>query len=182
MKKLFLILICISLLSCGKSVYYVYDQSEYKDHYSYCTLEITRKNEIIYRAASYKYWYLSYPVSNVFLYLYSNKYETDVTEKYYRFVAPSADISYVKNGYKSKFNHFFITFDEPEKSIYYSRKSNDTIYGTTDFDYIKNVYSFKEHGINWFPPYMVKVDKIDYTKFGSKIQHLNLKNPKRYKK
>ncbi|WP_281309422.1 hypothetical protein [Flavobacterium flavigenum] len=183
MKKIILIALYLGVLSCGKSIYYVYDTSKDEDHYSYCTLEITSKKEIIYRAASYKYWALSDP-RNSYIYIYSDKSATDINENHYSFVSGISDISYIRSRYEPEFKHFFIHFvDKPGYSVLYRRGVSDTIYSTADndFEYLKEGQGFKENGIKWFPPYMVKVDKIDYTKFGKKIQHLNLNSPKRKK-
>lgn len=184
MKKIFLILLVLSMTSCGKSIYYVYDYDT-KYHTNYCTLEITRKKEIIYRASSDEYWSQSYPFSNLYIYIYSDKYATDITKNHYSFVSGIADLILVENEFKPKFkNAFVVTFiDKPGYSILYKKEGNDTIFNVADndFEYLKEGRGFKENGIKWFPPYMVKVDKIDYTKFPKSIQHLNLKNPRKEK-
>ena len=69
MKKTLLTLLVFSLISCAKSNYYAYEYND-NDNISYCTLEITKKNEIIYRATSTDYWKKSYPYSNLYIYIY----------------------------------------------------------------------------------------------------------------
>ncbi|PAM93788.1 hypothetical protein B4N84_16070 [Flavobacterium sp. IR1] len=68
-------------------------------------------------------------------------------------------------------------------SISYHKDKNDTIVSNAnnDFEYLKEGHGFEKDGIKWFPPYMIKVDKIDYSKFRKDNQHLNLKNPKKKK-
>lgn len=186
MKKLFLLVFFFSLLSCSKSIYYAYYEKDI-NHPSYCTLEITKKKEIIYRASSYEYSSQSYPFDNLYIYIYSDKYATNIDENYYSFVSGgTSDIVYIKNEFKPKFSSFFLFFDyyKPGYSISYFRDGNDTIFSTArnDFEYLKTKgIGFKEHGIKWFPPYMVKVDKIDYTKFKKSVQHMNLKDPRKHK-
>lgn len=179
MKGIILIVLCFIILSCNRSIYYVYDITNDEDHYSYCTLEITGKKEIVYRAVSYKYWNLS-NARNSYVYIYSDKSSTDVNDNHYSFVTGISDISYIRSGYEPEFKHFFVHFvDKPGYSVLYRREISDTIYSTADngFEYLNEGQGFKENGIKWFPPYMVKIDKINYEKFGKKNQHLNLKKP-----
>lgn len=166
-------------MSCNRSILLRLCTTNDEDHYSYCTLEITGKKEIVYRAVSYKYWNLS-NASNSYVYIYSDKSSKDVNDNHYSFVTAISDISYIRSGYEPEFKHFFVHFaDKPGYSVLYRREINDTIYSTADndFEYLKEGQGFKENGIKWFPPYMVKGDKINYEKFGKKIEHLNLKKP-----
>jgi hypothetical protein len=181
MKKIILIVLTLNFLSCGKSIYYVYEYKD-KENNSYCTLEITNKKEIIYRATSDYYWANSYPFSNIYIYIYSDKNATSINENRYSFVYGFSELYLIENDIKPKYKYSFIDFgNKPSYSIFYRKDQNDTIVNTArgDFEYLKEGTGFKENGIKWFPPYMVKVDKIDYTKFGKEIQHLNLKKPRK---
>lgn len=184
MKKIILILLVLSMTSCGKSIYYVYDYDT-KYHTNYCTLEITRKKEIIYRASSDEYWSRSYPFSNLYIYIYSDKYATDIDRDYYRFVSGTSELHFIKNEFEPKYRRSILNLESVTvPSVMYRIDENDTIFNVTrnnDFEHLKKVSGYKENGVLWFPPYMVKVDKIDYTKFGKEIQHLNLKNPRKEK-
>jgi hypothetical protein len=183
MKKIILIVLTLNFLSCGKSVYYVFDDVKDKDYPSYCSLEITKKKEIIYRASSYKYSSQSYPFSNLYIYIYSDQLSTDIDKDYYRFVSGTSDLFFIKNEFKPKYQHSLLNLaNNVVPSIYYRIEENDTIINSEhDFEYLKKVDGFKENGILWFPPYMVKVDKIDYTKFKKSVQHMNLKDPRKQK-
>ena len=94
----------------------------------------------------------------------------------------------IENEYKPKYKFGLLDFaSNPGYSVLYHIEENDTIFNDArdarnDFEYLKEGRGFKENGIKWFPPYMVKVDKIDYSKFPKSIQHLNLKNPRKEKK
>ncbi|HEX8575732.1 MAG TPA: hypothetical protein VF677_05515 [Flavobacterium sp.] len=183
MKNSILLLSACLFFSCGKSVYYAYEFSnELNDYYSYCTLEITKNKEIIYRASSYKYHHV-YPHNNIYVYIYSNKEAAGISKNYYNFGATISDLWTIKYGDNLKMQGGFIYFDYPsDSSISYRIEENDTIVCTTnDFEYLKKGYGYKENGILWFPEYMVKVDKIDYNKFYKSIRHLNLKNPRKTK-
>ena len=180
MKNTILIVMIFIFLSCGKSVYYVYDDLANKDYPSYCALEITKKKEIIYRGSSYKYWSHSHPQSNIFIYIYSDKNATDITKNHYRFVSGTSQLYLIENKIKPKYIGRVLNLENNViPSVFYSIEENDKIVNSEEnFEYLKKVDGFKENGVLWFPPYMVKIDKIDYKKFGKEIQHLNLKNPR----
>ena len=181
MKKLILLLSLV-FLSCGKSMYYAYEITD-KNYSSYCTLEITSKKEIIYRGSSYKYLSDSYPYSNEYIYihLYGDQSATDINDWRNSFVHGIADLWIIKKDLKPKLEQRLIDFVyKPDYSVLYKKTESDTIISVANnnFEYLKEGRGFETNGIKWFPPYMVKIDKIDYAKFGKSIQHLNLKNPR----
>jgi hypothetical protein len=183
MKKIILILLVFILISCAKSTYYAYEY-KHNDYYNYCTLEITEKKEVIYRASADYYQSRSYPYSNLYIYIYSDKDATDVNKNHYSFVSGFSELYLIKTDLKPKLEHRFLDFgNKPGYSVLYriDDEIKDTIFSTADndFEYLKEGTGFETNGIKWFPPYMVKIDKIDYTKFHKSIQHLNLKNPKK---
>jgi hypothetical protein len=184
MKKIILITVFFSFISCGKSIYYAYEDigKNYSgESYikSYCTIEVTRKKEVIYRATSSNYWMNDYKKSNKFVYLYSYNdddfpnidnesfsFSNILLEMYYiKNHPPNYRIGFVKNIYPSKVYIDFI------------KKGKDSLKSEYYLNDLPKENSFEEAGINWFPPYMVKIDKIDYLKFPKEIQHMNLKNP-----
>ena len=68
----------------------------------------------------------------------------------------------------------------------YTKKGKDTIITNInterDLQYFQNDIALKKSGFKWYPSYMVKVDKIDYSRFPKSIQHMNLKDPRKEKK
>lgn len=183
MKKIILMLTVFTFLSCGSSIYYAY---EYKDNEnnSYCTLEITKKKEIIYRGSSDYYWADSYPFSNLYIYIYSDKFATDINKNHYGFVSGFSELYLIENEEKLKYKYATLNLGNNSiPSVFYSIEDKDTIVNTENkFEYLKKIDGFKENGIKWFPPYMIKIDKIDYAKFRDRIQHMNLKDPRKEKK
>lgn len=184
MKNIFLILSSLFLISCSKSTYYAYEyRDEINHHYSYCTLELTRKQEIIYRGRSDKYY--EYPNKNLYIYIYSDKYASEINEKYISFARNYSNLFYIRDILNPTYNATAINiFGESPKFIEYAKIKADSITHSNNenfLEYAKKEYGLYMAGIKWFPPYMVKVDKIDYTKFGKEIQHLNLKNPRKEK-
>ena len=183
MKNLILIVLTCLFSSCGKSVYYAYYVKDENDHqYSYCTLEITPKKEIIYRASSDKY--LVYPnTNNLYVYIYSDKDAADITKNHYDFGTRLSELWTIKDGSDAKMWAELLYFDDHFASaISYQRGKSDTIVCTTsDFEHLKKGHGYKENDVLWFPEYMIKVDHIDYNKFYKSVRHLNLKNPRKTK-
>ena len=185
MKNLILIALTCLCFSCGKSVYYAYEYRDaINDHYSYCTLEVTRKKEIIYRASSDDYFV--YPNNvHLFVCIYSDKDAAKVSKNYYGFGSAISELWTIKvNDVPNlKMPGNLLSLDnEVDSSVSYGIMENDTIVRSTDdFEYLKKGRGFKENGILWFPKYMVKVDRIDYNKFYKQIRHMNLKNPRKTK-
>lgn len=168
-------------MSCGKSTYYVYDVCDI-NKYNYCTLEVTRKNEVIYRATS-DFYLLN---NNLYVYIYSGKTSSIVNQDFISFACNQADLYYIKNSDNINYINLPINaFGDNKGAMGYTKKGKDTI--TTnintnrDLEYFQNDIALKESGFKWYPSYMVKVDKIDYSRFPKEIQHLNLKNPRKEK-
>ena len=182
MKKIIQYIILFSLISCGKSTYYVYDVCDI-NRYNYCTLEITSKNEVIYRATSD-----SYSLNNIiYTYIYSAKKSSIVNEDFISFACNQADFYYIKNS--NNFNYINLpinVFGENKGAMGYTKKGKDTIITNInterDLQYFQNDIALKKSGFKWYPSYMVKVDKIDYSRFPKSIQHMNLKDPRKEKK
>ncbi|HEX8576732.1 MAG TPA: hypothetical protein VF677_10615 [Flavobacterium sp.] len=181
MKNLILIVLTCLFSSCGKSVYYAYYVKDENDHqYSYCTLEITPKKEIIYRASSDKY--LVYPnTNNLYVYIYSDKDAAEISENYYDFGATLSELWFIKANDVSNLKMELNAFLYSDPTISYRIEENDTITCITDLEYLKKSRGFKESGVLWFPEYMVKVDQIDYNKFYKQVHHMDLKNPRKTK-
>lgn len=49
----------------------------------------------------------------------------------------------------------------------YQKKTNEDRY---EFAYKENIDCLEKHNITWFPPYLTRVKKIDYTKFPENIR------------
>lgn len=184
MKQLLLTLLPVLFISCGKSTYYAYEFSdEINHHYSYCTLEITKTKAVIYRAKSDKYYI--YPNNTIYAYLYSPPAASTVNDDSILFAQNASDLFYMQDFSNPTCKQTSVNvFGENPICIDYKKTMNDTIIHTnneTFLDYAKNEYGLRTAGIKWFPEYMVKIDKIDYQKFGSSIQHMNLKNPEKQK-
>ena len=182
MKKPILLLLTFLLFSCGKSVYYAYKFSDpINRHYSYCTLEITKKKEVIYRASSDEY--LVYPNNlHSYICIYSDKYAAEISKEYYDFGTTTSELWTVEIEDNPKMAFNFIHFDDPFyfAILYEIQQENDTIVCNPSYhERLKKGYGYKENSILWFPEYMVKVDKIDYNKFYKSARHLNLKNPRK---
>jgi hypothetical protein len=184
MKNLMLIITTCLISSCGQSVYYAYEfRDAINDHYSYCTLEITPKKEIIYRASSDDYFVYNNNV-HAFVCIHSDKDVAKITNNYYGFGATTSNLWTIEIGDNPERELSFLHFDYPyDASIsYLVEKENDTIKCTTnDFEYLKKGYGYKEKGVLWFPEYMVKVNQIDYNKFYKSVRHMDLKNAHKIK-
>jgi hypothetical protein len=159
-------------------VYYAYElRDKINDQYSYCTLEVTPKKEIIYRASSYKYFV--YPKNvHVFVCIHSDKHVAKIAKNYYGFGATTSNLWTIEIRDNPERELSFLYFDYPhDASISYGIMENDTILRSTDdFEYLKKGHGYKEKGVLWFPEYMVKVDQIDYNKFYKQVRHMDLKN------
>jgi len=167
MKKLLLLFIISSLFSCKSGyIYYAYENLETK---TYAILQISKKGtNIQYKSASEIY-------PDKYIYIYGTR-------------------PYIRNNQYIKFNSFydltFITstnkldacpnFDDNDREILVYLKEDDRIV----FEKNKNMKCFKERHIYWFPPYMTKVKKIDYTKFPKDIREaiIAIDKEKPYKK
>jgi hypothetical protein len=184
MKYIYSILIIFYLTSCSRSIYYAYEYED-QDNISYCTIEVTKKKEIIYRAYSSEYWKYNYPINNLYVYIHSGNKSSTVSDESIHFVCNISDVAYIKNSFNTEYEkclaNFLESFGCP---IGYRINKSDTITKwnypeAEDFPkYTKgDICLLKEVGIKWFPPYMVKVNEIDYKKISNLVQHMNLKDP-----
>jgi len=178
--KLFLLSFFILItISCSKTYYYAYERH---DTYSYCTIEHnTRKKQIIYRGYSYEYAFSG--IGYVYI-----SCEASTTNKNNLIFTSPLDIFYTREG--SRIDNFkyipgTVLFREdkfpPGSSIGYTEKHRkDTLELHLYNDSLFKVEpSLEQAHITWMPPYMVRVKKIDYSKFPKNVQHLDLKNPER---
>lgn len=176
MKGIILLLGIFIFSSCAKSNYYAYENRESN---SYCTIEVTRQKEFIYRASSSNYWNKGSKKSNKFIYMSSMKNIdfTKINNDDVSFLNNFLEIYYINNfPPRYKFGAIENTF--PNKIyINFLKKDNDSLKSEYYIKDLPKQNSLDEAGVNWFPPYMLKVNKINYLKFPKEIQHMNLKDP-----
>ncbi|PDS22403.1 hypothetical protein B0A78_12025 [Flavobacterium columnare NBRC 100251 = ATCC 23463] len=211
MRKIIALLTFSILLSCGKSTYYVYEKYKYDPDFrinyldSYCALEITPKKEVIFRGTSNEYYIYNKPTtyfddnSSSYIYIYSDKEATWIDEYGIYFCQRPSECFYfspdvyeietekykfqsisINDYYNAKnWNKQYIKygFDEKNKDSLVLSKTNNVI------DFIKSEVAFRSANIPWFPPYLVKVKKIDYNKFKRKCRRLkyaHFKDPRKF--
>lgn len=114
-KLFFLLIIIVSCSSCSKSVFYEYFSNEKNQRYYYATIEITPKNEIIYRGVAYSD-YISNRVDNGIMkynYLYGKNDVNPLNGDYFSLY--SKDFYYIKSvldkdryGYENKVSCCFL--------------------------------------------------------------------------
>ncbi|WP_064968110.1 hypothetical protein [Tenacibaculum ovolyticum] len=165
MRRILIFLLIIACLSsCSKSVYYAY-----KDENKYATIEVTKKNELFYRAIYdnnyiYIYSFLSYKKDNSIFYL------------------KDPNIMFWKREEHDEFDLCFFS-GKNEDFVLYEKQGSQNMWKLSrsiSDNLLLNEPCLKENNIDWFPEYMVKVDKIDYEKFNlPHIKKKYLKNPKK---
>lgn len=163
-KSIFYISILIVFFtSCTKSIYFAYNKDT-----TYCTIEVTGKDEILYRG--------NY---STFIFLESVNFSS-INKKdntgYISFVAPGWLTYKVKGD-----NLFNLCPSNNMEQITYKLVSEDSIelicQSCVDSILLSDP-CFLNNGIDWFPPFMKKVEKIDYEKFGlPNIKKKYLMNP-----
>lgn len=153
-KAIILLLISISLASCGKSIYYEYIDS---DHYA--AFEITNKNSLIYRSSNtVKETYVSY------VYVESGPWLSNSESSSSVGLARPAQLYFIKKN-ETKFDlcAFVYEGDYPlklqdvnsDELLIYNKISSDSIVligKSTESEFIKNGSCFSDNDINWFPP------------------------------
>ncbi|WP_444659984.1 hypothetical protein [Flavobacterium columnare] len=211
MRKIVVLLTFMTLIACGKSTYYVYEKYKYDPDFrvnylhSYCALEITPKKEVIFRGASNEYYIYDKQTtyfddnSSSYIYIYSDKEATWIDEYGIYFCQRPSECFYfspdvyeietekykfqsisINDYYNAKnWNKQYIKygFDEKNKDSLVLSKTNNVI------DFIKSEVAFRSANIPWFPPYLVKVKKIDYNKFKRKCRRLkytHFKDPRKF--
>ena len=152
MKRLLLLFIVTIVCSCkGNKVFYEYEDVETK---TYAVLEISKKSkEVNYRALSDNY-------SNNFNQINGNKsiLGEDIGINYF------FDLFMIDNNLKLKTCADF----DGGKVMVYNKNENDTIFLIKDKS--EKIKCLEEYDITWFPPYMKKVDRINYDKFPEDIR------------
>ncbi|MCH4829293.1 hypothetical protein [Flavobacterium columnare] len=211
MRKIITLLTFSILFSCSKSTYYVFEEYNYDPDFrinylhSYCALEITPKKEVIFRGTSNEYYIYNKPNthsssnSSEYIYIYSDKEATIIGEYGIHFCRRPSECFYfspdvyeiktekykfqsisINDYYNAKnWNKQYIKygFDEKNKDSLVLSKTNNVI------DFIKSEVAFRSANIPWFPPYLVKVKKIDYNKFKRKCRRLkyaHFKDPRKF--
>lgn len=175
-------------MSCGKSTYYVYEDSVYNNIQkkniilSYYAIEVTPKKEVIFKAVSNN-------LGSGFVYIYTDRYNCTANDEEISFCRNFTFINYLHTAYPldwkfASTNNFNIKGAEVSYTNY-GKKETDTlklIENQNFRDLIQKDEGFKAAGIYWFPPYIVKTKKIDYNKFyeySSSLKKANIekKNP-----
>ncbi|WP_444659974.1 hypothetical protein [Flavobacterium columnare] len=211
MRKIIALLTFSILLSCGKSTYYVYEKYKYDPDFrinyldSYCALEITPKKEVIFRGTSNEYYIYNKPNthsssnSSEYIYIYSDKEATIIGEYGIHFCRRQSDCYYFSpdvyqiNTGKFKFRFSIINniyngknWDKEYISYMYRDAKTDTLFALNNNmmkNFIKKDEDLRDANIPWFPPYLVKVKKIDYNKFKRKCRRLkyaHFKDPRKF--
>ncbi|OOB81614.1 hypothetical protein BZL53_14550, partial [Flavobacterium columnare] len=200
MRKIVVLLTFMTLIACGKSTYYVYEKYKYDPDFrvnylhSYCALEITPKKEVIFRGASNEYYIYDKQTtyfddnSSEYIYIYSDKEASYISEygidfcrrpSYCDYFSPSVyEVETNKYVFKpGPINEFYNSknWDKEYISYMYRDAKTDTLFALNNNmmkNFIKEDIGFKYANIPWFPPYLVKVKKIDYNKFKRKCRRL----------
>lgn len=185
MRKIIVLITFMMLVSCGKSTYYAFEEydrysvSNSPNLYSYCTLEITPKKEAIFRGFSGRYLSRKkegghYDITD-YIHIYSNKKATRIAKYGISFCQNSSECKFLlRDNQEKEYNDFKVTKINDlrlrsESILYtYRNKKKDTIFALDDDmmkNFIKSDKGFNDANIPWFPPYLVKIKKIDYNKF-----------------
>ncbi len=170
MRITFFILISLTTISCSHSLYYAYE-----DENSYCTFEVTKGNNVIYRGKSNKYKEKKY------IHIKSSSYE----DKKIRLIAGFV-LQYLEESNDENVRICFSKFINNDLNTFYTSfvkynfENKDSLAIETSQDKIFREPCFKKTGITWFPPYLKKIKKIDYKKFRLpyKKKYLRTMNPK----
>lgn len=200
-KVIIVILFCLLLYSCAsKSIYYAWEVDG--ENWNYCTLEV-KKHEVIFRGSStylmgcgwvhYLYLYSYDP------YKYSSNFKEDVIPIYINnfeskyFIIQEPLLYDPGKRFEYKFGSFSTAneWSNFSRGIFYVMGDNnsDTLYLSNNV-LIKEDYTLNGHncnvqdstllskGVNWFPPKMHRVSKIEYERFDKDLQQqINLKEP-----
>ncbi|MDI9312438.1 MAG: hypothetical protein QM535_19670 [Limnohabitans sp.] len=178
MNKIYYLLALFVLISCTKSTYYVFEEKKYNNDLksdeisTYCSIEINSKKEIIYRGASDKY------KNTAFIYL-NEPMSVGYKENSFS-IATFFNAKYVIANTKDSLWKKVVMDRIP---IVYLTKSNDSLINNNNEELIKFLKNDNKLNISnfvWFPPYFVKVKKIDYNKFylfNKDLKKVDIKNP-----
>ena len=181
--------------SCSRSMYYAYE-----GEHSYCTIEAIPKrklwwllgrrfDQVIYRATSKEHYdttrimneYLNWKErrskkkDNIYIYIKNSSFFYDIYEEIA--VEGSFDFFYIERNNLYRYDFCLaLSEDVPNYALYITKK--DSL--LADYiDYLDEQHCFTQQGIDWFPPYFVRVKKIDYSKFNvPEVKYKYLKNPR----
>ncbi|QYS91578.1 hypothetical protein JJC04_01950 [Flavobacterium covae] len=137
--------------------------------------------------------------SSEYIYIYSDKEATIIGEYGIHFCRRQSDCYYFSlddyqiNTGKFKFRFSIINniyngknWDKEYISYMYRDAKTDTLFALNNNmmkNFIKEDIGFKYANIPWFPPYLVKVKKIDYNKFKeqcSRLKYAHFKDPRKF--
>ncbi|WP_338790945.1 hypothetical protein [Bernardetia sp. MNP-M8] len=180
MKIIEFLLLLLALSACSRSTYYAYE-----DEQSYCTIELTPKRRflnshpdyVIYRAISKQHYDTVGVVDKyvqeseryntkknvVYLYIQNDNLGNDSTI----YIEGFFTMFYIPSNTINRFQ-FCTSIHEPTGSTnwrytYFAKRIDSLVLiETTDLD---EDHCFKRTGVDWFPPYLVEVNKIEYEKF-----------------
>ncbi|MEN7551825.1 hypothetical protein AAG747_28170 [Rapidithrix thailandica] len=195
MKKLG-ILLCLALCisACHRRIQTFY---AYEDEHSYCTLEINMKKKGHYRYLTYRgmskthYDTVQAPVTGVLeplsehprknnLFIYVKGKEVAI-ENYTGFDNAIHEFYYMKRKRGGKFDLCFPyqvggKMDRDINYVLYKRISNDSLILLSNK--LMEQHCFQYLGIDWFPPYLKRVEEIEYDKFRlPQVEEKHLKDP-----
>ncbi len=150
MKKLFFILVVITLFGC-KSQKMLY---AYEDENTYAVLEMsTKKSEVTYKAVSHRY-------PNKFIRITGLK--SLIREDY-------IGVNYFNDLAVIDYNLELSTCIDIDggKALIYIPEGDKIIFKKSE-----DIECLKNYKIEWFPETMTKIDKIDYSKFPEDIREI----------
>ncbi|WP_338790943.1 hypothetical protein [Bernardetia sp. MNP-M8] len=198
MKTIVLLFLLLVVSACSRGTYYAYE-----DEHSYCTIELKSERNflkyippyIIYRATSD----LHYDTT-----VLENTYVSD-TDRYKKKKNVSFLFIENENSHRDSLaliGSFFMMYYIPQnithrfrfctsinkdgsmtttKYVLYKIQGDSLIaFTSSDFELedLNKEHCFERKGIDWFPPYLIKTNKIEYEKFKIKdVKKKFLRNP-----
>lgn len=146
------LLLVVSLLSCNSHrVFYVYEDSQTN---TYAVLELSEKRqEVYYKAVSNKY-------NNTFTFVKGLK---SLIQDDYIGINNFLSSSIIDKDLELETCVDF----KGEKTLLYEQQENKIILIENE-----RIKCLENLDLDWFPPFMVKVDKIDYSHFHKDIQKI----------
>lgn len=174
-----IVLILALFTSCGKTVYYAYDEDGSREDYpeGYCTFEI-KKKKIIYRGYSKIYEEYT-PYGPSFIYILGERRSLpavyiDPQELQTKYLPLDSKQGFISSNTDNTISIYYASLDD-SGGLYYDLTANaDSIVRT----YNSEIKFDGIGAISWFPPYAKRIKKIDYTQFEKRAkQGINYKNP-----
>lgn len=179
-------LILLITASCSRTLYYAYDEDGSRTGYpeGYCTFEI-KGQDVVYRGYSYVYQNPdATPYSPSFIYIEGKKEKNSVSPvkmDAWRLMTKFIILQDLENYGSNNDNTvsiYTIPLDEiSPNNLYYSTTINPDSVVNTGNDKLK----FRGIGsIDWFPPYVKRVKKIDYDRYTrTDTKNINYKDPEK---